>query len=258
MIFAAALLIAVAGAPLDRGDFRTARPLGDVKPGLVSLVLDADALAHSRNLDDVRIVDGHDNQVPYIVEIRTPVVVPLKVPAPAHEGSRTTYHFTIPFDALPHATKLELTTPARVFERCLDLRGNARDWEQQCWSSSDPDKAAPPLVFDCRTTDAEVVVDDGDNAPLPIASAKLFLPGYALRFTAPGGPLTLLYGASLPPPHYDLALIAPRLLAQPARELKPPPLARKEAHTETHVFWIAIAAAVVVLLAILGRLLVRS
>src|SRR5436305_10395592 len=98
------------------------------------------------------------------------------------------------------------------------------------------------MVLDCRATEVDVVIDDGDNAPLPIASAKLVFPGYALRFTAPGGPLTLLYGAAIPPPQYDIALIAQRLRAQPARELEPPPFAQKEAHAEKRLFWIAIVA----------------
>jgi hypothetical protein len=220
---------------------------GDVKPGLVSLALDADAAAHG--LDDIRIVDAHDDQVPYIVDaLTTPVVVPLKVPPRTRDGSTSVYRF-----ALPYSGKLELTTSARVFERNVTLQRRRMSWE-----SADPDKPAPPIVLDCRATEVDVSIDDGDNAPLPITSAKLLLPGYALRFTAPGGPLTLLYGASIAAPHYDIALISSRLLAQPARELTLPPFARNEPHVEKRVFWIAIVAAVAVLLAILGRLLIRT
>jgi hypothetical protein len=243
-----ALLLALAGAPLDRGDFRYVRPLGNVKPGLVSLELDADALAHSRNLADVRIVDAHDDQVPYVVEEAPPVFVPVPVPPRTREGSSSVYHFT-----LPYTGRLELATTARVFQRRVSLQRRAT-W----WSSSDPDHAALPLALDCNVTDVDVVIDDGDNAPLPIASAKLVFPGHALRFTAPGGPLTLLYGAAIAPPRYDVELIADRLRAQPAREIHPPPYAPKEPHREKRMFWIAIAVAVVVLLAILGRLLVRT
>lgn len=247
MILAMMMLVATAGAPLDRGDFRVARPLGDVQPGLVSLVLDADAVAHG--LDDLRIVDAHDRQVPYVVEACTsPVAVPLPVPPRAPQGSSSLYHF-----ALPYRGKLELTTSARVFERTVSI-GRSRSY----WNSADPDKPAPPIDLDCRTTDADVVVDDGDNAPLPIASARLLLPGYALRFTAPGGPLTLLYGAPIAAPHYDIALISDRILAQPARTIALRPVARPEARTERRGFWIAIVIAVVVLLVVLGRLLVRT
>jgi len=248
VILALALLAATAGAPLDRGDFRYARPLGDVQPGLVSLVLDADALAHG--LDDLRIVDAHDRQVPYVVEARTsPIGVPLPVPARAQQGSSSLYHF-----ALPYSGKLELTTSARVFERRVSIGRSSR-----FWSSADPDHPAPPIDFDCRTTDVDLVIDDGDNAPLPIASAKLLLPGYALRFIAPGGPLTLLYGAPIAAPHYDIALMSERLLAQPARTMiMLRPVARNETHVEKRVFWIAIVAAVAVLLVVLARLLVRT
>src|SRR5436305_13701592 len=103
------------------------------------------------------------------------------------------------------------------------------------------------MVLDCRATEVDVVIDDGDNAPLPITSAKLLLPGYALRFTAPGGPLTLLYGATIPPPHYDIALIAQRLRAPPAREIRLRSFSRNEARVEKRVFWFAIVAAVPVL-----------
>jgi hypothetical protein len=258
LILAVALLIAAAGAPLDRGDFRYARPLGNVAPGLVSVLLDADALARSRELDDVRIVDAHDNQVPYVVEPRSmPIIVALPIPRRTREGSRSVYRFALPYETLPRAAKLELTTSARVFQRDVALRPDGRDVAWQAWTSADPEAAAPPLSLDGNTR--EIVIEDGDNAPLPITTARLFLPAFAVRFTAPGGPLTLLYGASIPPPHYDIALIAPRILSQPARKivLEPAPV-RVEGSGEKRVFWIAIAAAVAVLLAVLGRLLVRA
>lgn len=260
MILATALLLAVSGPPLDRGDFRYVRPFGNVQRGLVSLVLDADALAHSHDLDDLRVINFNGNQIPYIYEPRSsPVVVPLPIPQRTRDGSRSIYHFAFPFETLPRSAKLELTTPARVFERNVTLRHDARELQQQLWNSPDPDRPAPPMVLDCAVNDVDVVIDEGDNAPLPIAAARLYFPGYALRFTAPGGPLTLLYGASIPPPHYDLALVATRLLAEPAREIRlPPPPKREELHVERRVFWIAIVAAVAVLLAILGRLLVRT
>jgi hypothetical protein len=170
------------------------------------------------------------------------------VPTPTHDGRASVYHFE-----LPYAGSLELTTSARMFTRNVSLQR-----QRTMWESNDPDKPAPPLVMRCRTTDADLVVDDGDNAPLPITSAKLTFPGYALRFTAPGGPLTLLYGAEIAAPHYDIALISERLLAQPARTIALRPITRNETHVERRVFWIAIAIAVAVLLVVLGRLLVRT
>src|SRR5262249_39410497 len=89
--------------------------------------------------------------------------------------------------------------------------------------------------------------------PLPIITAEVLLPSYALRFINPGSPLTLLYGnPSMQAPRYDLALLAPRLFGQSSHEVT---LAAAEpadtagtTSRERKIFWIVIAAAAVVLL----------
>jgi hypothetical protein len=104
-------------------------------------------------------------------------------------------------------------------------------------------------------------VHDGDNAPLPLTRAELVLPSTALRFHHPGTPLFLLYGNDpLMPPRYDLALLAPRLQAMAARELKLAPMTTTPAEEAKEpearkYFWIAIGIAAVVLLAMLVKLL---
>src|SRR6185295_8267838 len=103
----------------------------------------------------------------------------------------------------------------------------------------------------------------GDNTPLPLAAPRLLLPAHRLRFFYPAaaGPLTLLYGQpGLPPPRYDLSLLAPRLLGEAAHELTLGPPARKAPEPDAaaagrKAFWGALVAAVVVLLLVLGRLL---
>jgi len=61
------------------------------------------------------------------------------------------------------------------------------------------------------------------------------------------------------PPRYDLALLAPRLLAQPARELKLAPIVPSTdpapEQRERKYFWIAIGVVAIVLLALLAKLL---
>ena len=104
------------------------------------------------------------------------------------------------------------------------------------------------------------MIDEGDNAPLPIASAELLLPSYALRFVNPGSPLTLLYGnPAAPPPRYDLALLAPRLFGESSHEVTlaagTPSDDDGTTSRERKVFWVVIAAAAVVLLLTLTRLL---
>jgi hypothetical protein len=110
------------------------------------------------------------------------------------------------------------------------------------------------------TTALTMVVDEGDNSPLPLSAARLELPLYRMRFFYPAGSkLTLLYGQNgLPAPRYDLALLAPRLVGLSSYEvaLDPEkPAAPDGGLTQTGVFWVALIGAVIVLLALLARLL---
>jgi hypothetical protein len=82
----------------------------------------------------------------------------------------------------------------------------------------------------------------------------------ALRFYNSGSPLTLLYGnAHTPAPQYDLALLAPRVLGEPARDLEldalPATVAAETASLDVKIFWIALVVVTLVLLVVLARLI---
>jgi hypothetical protein len=174
-----------------------------------------------------------------------------------------------------------LTTSARVFERrvtvaeerepdrqrqrdpWLDTIANAR------WAHADQDKPAMPLTVSMRAphgTDVLVIVEEGDNAPLPIGRARILLPAYRLRlFRETNASLRVAYGRTdLSRPQYDLALLAPQLLGAPAIELsldaeEPAGSARTiAALVSPRLFWGALAVAVIVLLALIARLLKRD
>jgi hypothetical protein len=268
-VIAAALLMvalavpeAPAGAPVDRSEFLYARPLGTIPAGIVSLTLDAHVLMRSRALQDVRIVDAKSNQVPYlVVPSQTSTIITLAVPPATREGKQSVYRLTLPYESLPDGTELELTTSASVFERDVVLRRpldesrgrEAEVIERLGW------KSTPSLRTSLAYGHAvEVVIDEGDNAPLPVVSARLRLPSFALRFVSPGTPLTLLYGnPSIAAPRYDLALISSQLTGQPARSiaLTGEPTSEPPAkHRESRFFGIAIGVAAAVLLIVLGRL----
>lgn len=260
----------LAGAPVNREEFRIRRPVPQSR-GLTTLVLDADALSRSADLRDVRIADGSGNQVPYLVERRDePLAISLAVPQRAANGSTSVYSLPLPFDTLPNGTRVVFTTTGRVFQRTVNIRSAAderrgRQFEYlatAAWTSTEPDAVPPPLTFDVplRGVKAlELVIDEGDNAPLPIASAQLLLPSFALRFYHPGTPLTLLYGnRQAAAPRYDLSLLAPRLFGESAREVMltaPATASDEEPHKERWIFWIVIGVAVLALLIILARLL---
>ncbi|MEK6375713.1 MAG: DUF3999 family protein [Acidobacteriota bacterium] len=265
--------VSMGGAPVERKDFRYARTIGAIPRGLTSLVLDAHVLANSAALSDVRLTDAKGNQVPYLVERRdSPLAIRLAIPnRHKGEGSESIYGLALPFDSLPSAAQIVVRTDAHVFDRDIILRKPADEshgreaaaLEVTNWRSSEPESDPPPLTLDAPTRDAralELVIDEGDNAPLRIVSAELLLPSYALRFVNPGSPLTLLYGnPSAPPPRYDLALLAPRLFGESSHEVTlaagAPSDASGTTSRERKIFWIVIAAAAVVLLLTLTRLL---
>ena len=114
-----------------------------------------------------------------------------------------------------------------------------------------------------RGTDLLIIVDEGDNAPLPIESAHLLLPSYRIRlFRYANAALRVVYGRTdLSRPQYDLALLAPQLLGAPAADValeaeRPLPAATTTAALVTpRVFWTALTIAVIVLIALIVRLL---
>ena len=250
------------GATVDPKSFRYSRPLPPAS-GLVILPLDGDVLAHTRDLADVRIIDRSSRQVPYIVERRDePLKIALAVPKRTDEHGASRYRVHLPYDTLPPGTRLVVHTSARVFDRNIRLTREDATLGQAEWKNVDPDTPAAPLTFDAPlagTSNVDLVIEEGDNAPLPVASVELLLASYALRFEHPGGALTLLYGSSTAEsPRYDLALLAPRILTEPAKEIAIGKASRDgetEGSSEREYFWIAIAAAAIVLLGLLGRLL---
>jgi hypothetical protein len=268
----AATLASFRGASVNRDEFRFARAVETAPAGVTRLVLDADVLSQSRRAQDVRLVDDASKQVPYIVEsVAAPLTIPLKVPSRETEGSSSRYVLALPYASLPEGTKLVLTTSAKVFERTVTLRSTGDERQgrgayqlgSDIWRSTQPDLAPPPLSFLLLASDTkrvELLVNEGDNAPLPITTATLQIPSVALRFYHPGTPVTLLYGnGSVAAPQYDLALLAPRVLGEAARDLTLAPAsaaaAEESSSRDVKIFWIALLLAAVALVAVLVRLI---
>jgi len=268
------------GAPIDADRFRWSRAINDTAPGLATLQLDAAVLAHSR-LVDIRIVDAQDRQVPFLFEHMSG---PLDDTLPAFEpitpadrtlgaGVVSRYRVKLPFDSLSGA-RLVLRTSARVFQRRVRIEIPALETQRAApgtmitatsaeWAHAEQETPAQPLTLEMPRTgkDAAVlVIEEGDNTPLPLDAPELLLPGYQLRFQSDGtGGLRLMYGRQdIAMPRYDIALLAPRLIGVPAtavsmaaegNALTPPTNAMP-----VRIFWGALVAAVLVLLAIVGKL----
>jgi hypothetical protein len=283
------------GAPINTSEFRYSRKIAGAAPGLASVRLDAAVLAHSNpGLEDLRIAGAEGRQVPYLLERRDePLSLdlllgsPRAAPPPGGDrrrerqtgaqppDHRSRYALTLPYAGLP-ASQLVLTATARVFQRSVSVEisrpvedprsePTVQTLADADWRHADPDTAAPLLVLNLprlETAEVTLVIDEGDNAPLPVSSVRLLLPSHRLRFFHPAGAkLRLLYGLPrLAPPRYDIALLAPRLVGVSGTEL---PLAPEEGGAaaaapfpaQKIIFWGVLVAAVLILLVLLLRLL---
>jgi hypothetical protein len=260
------------GAVLEHPDLPVRRAIPDASPGLASLALDAHVLAHSRQLRDLRILDPQGRQVPYLLErCDAPLGLALAVPPRGGKGRLSEYVFELPEAGLQEG-RLVLETRTRVFRRTVALAeagGGAREGRWMggaTWSHAQADADPEPLELSFAGLPGRqlrLTVDEGDNQPLLLSRATLLLPGWRLRFFHPGHGLALLYGRELRPPEYDLALLADRLRGAPAQDLVLPAGALpvtaepEPAPKASKVFWIALSAVVVLLLAFLARLLRR-
>jgi hypothetical protein len=265
-----------AGAPLDVEKFRYVREIVQVEQGLVALTLDETVLAHSR-LGDLRIVDAEGRQIPYLRERSPdPLIMELRGPAlseddsdPRDPGRRSRHRLDLFYGTLP-PSRLIVDTSADVFERTVHVEGERSRRGEPRWTTAPvvwrdplPDTPAPPLEVELPSHPGEtvyLVVDEGDNSPLPISRPRLHLDTWSLRFFHPGGKLKLLYGRQgLGEPRYDLSLIAAQLApaqALPVTLAPEPPADRTNdpARVPRGLFWGALVAAVAVLLLVLARL----
>jgi hypothetical protein len=133
---------------------------------------------------------------------------------------------------------------------------------QAVWQHSDEAAAAPALELALPRDDARellLIVDEGDNQPLPITSARLRLPGWQVRFQRPAGRLRLFYGKNdITEPHYDMAMLAPSAMSGEAR---PVTAAAEQAPDHPaavmspRVFWVGLTIAALLLLGVLVRLI---
>jgi hypothetical protein len=274
------------GATLETSGFQYERRLPEGPSELVTLPLDPAALAHSQgpisDFADVRIVDDKNAQIPYVLEQRSePLTVELPINATTPRvpdldkrgrGTLSFYLITLPYENLPHPV-VRLETDAQVFRRTIELgvqrepdRRHKSSWfepiEGMIWQHAAADSPSAPLDVPFHRLDRRellLIVDEGDNRPLPITRAALRLPGWQLRFFRPASPLRLLYGRTdLRAPRYDVTLLSPSVMSGPAREIVAAPevaVGRPVALLTPRTFWIVLSVAVVVLLGLIARLI---
>lgn len=277
------------GGQLEIDGFEFMRDLPAGPAGLISVPLDAAVMAHSgiasRRLTDLRVVDNSRAQVPYLLEKRDePLLVetvlerrdlPSELAQPA--GRVTTYVVRLPYPKLPDA-RLVLTTQSRVFRRPLSMASVVPAAERRpprlvshaaiMWVHADPETAAPAVTMrvpEAVEGDLYILIEEGDNQPLPIEKATILLPSYAIRLNRPADePLRLLYGKDgVTPPRYDLELLAPQVMGRVAEEVtagaeqqfSAAASLTSAAAMSPVVFWTVLGLAVLVLLAMVVKLM---
>jgi hypothetical protein len=286
------LPMAERGGQLALEGFEYVRDIPAGPAALITVPLDAAAMAHtgisSRRLRDIRIVDTQHAQVPYLIEKRDePLIVetvlerrdlPSEVrPADTRVSS---YAVRLPFQQLPNA-RLVLTTRSRVFKRPLSLvsvipaaeRRPARlaSHATSHWIHADPENAAPAVTLPLPESvqgDLFVLIEEGDNQPLPIEKATILLPSYAVRLNRPANePLRMVYGKDgMSSPTYDLQLLAPQVMGRVAEEVTAgaeqrfggAPTASNVVALSPTVFWAVLGLAVLVLLTMVVKLMRRE
>ena len=272
------------GTKLDLSEWKFRKPVRIKETGVIKLDLDLETLAGADpNLRDLRLVrDG--KQQPYILE-RTSItdkLLPEVQPAPdPQKPSLSRWHLKLPYRRLP-ITALTCTTKTplfkrdiRIYEQPEDQRGEKyqRLIARTTWVRRPPTAARTLEIPFNQTPMTDLLIfetDNGDNPPVELDNFRLSYGITRLLFKAPSSPETYLYygNKNIGVPRYDIALMAPELLAseKSAAALGPEERLTKVGWGETMqmtrlgsvLFWAALALVVVVLLIVMARLLPKN
>ncbi len=268
--FDAAPILAFAhrpGAPLDAAAYRYRRALTATpsSEGLVRLRLGIEDLHKARSdLADLRIVDGESRQWAYLLRRSgSQEARDLPVDSVETEDGETAYSFTLPVESV-ELSRLSLEFPEPYFDRAFRLEGMLEDQEVVLVRGRLNRRIGDPrpvlMTFPARRVDTlTLTIDDGDDAPLELASARARLPVADLYFAAPAGEYELLLGDSeASAPRYELARVRKVVLAVASGVAKAGPLEENPAFAswkrlgsargaQKALLWVALALAIVLL-----------
>jgi hypothetical protein len=223
--------------------------------------------------EGVRVVDGENRQVPYLLERSAREVTRTVHPSWKTLGSESVAEISDRDPAAPlEAIEIDAGGPADfsrgVFVEALlrDARGAAGSqpiggatWERR--SGRAPEPLRVPLGFAGKEA-IRIRVANGDNPPLALGAVRLVTSVSRIDFAfRPGAKLFLLAGnRGVGAPRYDFALLSREILAAPAeRATLGPPVTAERPTPRTPVWlWAAVAAAVLLVGLALTRTLKKS
>jgi hypothetical protein len=223
------------GAAIDPRRFSHRRRLAvpDAAEGLHHLRLGLDDLARLRpDLADLRIAGTGEHQWAYLLETEADHRVrPLGVEGPTTRDGRSRYRLTLPVQPA-RADRLVLDTEVAFFDRAYELSGKPPGTAEMERLSSgrlrrvlgDPRPVVLPLP-PRRFTELELLVEDGDDAPLVWSRAEARFPVPEVYFAAPEGSYELLVGnPEEEAPSYELARVRGVVLSVRSTEVEAGPL----------------------------------
>lgn len=203
------------GRALDLDGFRFQRTVtGD--PGLVRIPLDDEVMQHANmDLSDVRLADADGDQIPYVLRSDSLLHTWGELPFEREErGETSILRVPLPKSNV-HVGAVTLTTDAPVFRRRVRV-ARARGPQLQTlraydWLGENTAGTLTLAVHQRIGDELIVMIDNGDDPPLPIETIRVDHPGWeVLAQLPPSGQAQLLYGnSSLRSPEYDFELVSP-------------------------------------------------
>jgi hypothetical protein len=271
--------VPLTGAPIDATGWAIRRAVHIAEPGVQELELDLGALAGSRpDFGDVRLL-REGNQIPYVLE-QPPLARSLTVSlAGVQDPKRTSlsiWRLQLPKAQLPVRSIVLASTTSlfqrqfRIYERLTGQDGGVYDntLASGLWSRTPQPGVPETRVFDLQSCPRSDVLwietDNGDNPAIALGTAQVVYPVVRIVFkVAETDGFMLAYGnRSAASPHYDLDLVAARLLTASRNTARLDEDAQTAAARNPfaginggYVFWGALGLAVVVLLATVAKLL---
>ena len=283
-VFDAAPVLAFAmrpGAETDSSEFTHRRRLqaDPSAEGLNRVRLGLDDLARLRDdLADLRIVDDASRQWAYLVARNADHEFhPLEIGVRESIGSASHYHLSPPVGEAA-LDRLIVKSAVRYLDRPYQLRatygeqqvllGKGRLAKAAMGSPSAPGNGdAITIEFPAGRLDSlELIIEDGDAAPLEFSEILGRFPVTDVYFAAPAGTYYLLVGhPEAAAPRYELARVRDLVLAVPSAVVATEPLAENDTFSSASrltsgsgiqqtLLWIALGLAVVFLTGLTLRL----
>ncbi len=214
------------GAPIDPRLYSHRRRI-KVQPspeGLARIEIDTRDLAVMRpDMADLRIIDSETRQWAYLRQDRSRTVdIELRQTGHRVEDRWSHYSLEVP-DPPMTVGRLRIQTEAPFFDRDFRLQatledGKKRDLAQGRFFRRLGDPRPVRVDFSqTRVVGLELILNDGDDAPLALHSVSARIPAPNLYLAAEPGTYEVLMGfPEAQPPHYELEKIRSTILAVPA------------------------------------------